>query len=70
MNSARTLTDRVVDTVYYQTAPNQPESVTLDTIKTVLCANGREDPIDVENAVDDAVRKGRLVEIDGKFKVA
>ena len=70
MNSARTLTDQVVSVVDKQTGGPQPDSVSMDIIKTVLCANGREDPTDVEDAVAAAVRTGRLVEIGDRYKTA
>ena len=71
----RTLTDRVVSVIDKQTGgpdspSSQPATIARVDVRMHLCANGREVPVDVDDAIDEAIRNGRVIETDDGLQVA
>jgi len=68
--NSKTVEDRVVSVVYHQTVDPQPETVSEETVLTVLADHDNEEVADVRDALDRVVESGRVVECDGQYRLA
>jgi hypothetical protein len=69
-SSERTLVDRVVSVVDYQTVgTGAPDAVEIHTIKQILVGYCRHPPEDVEASIEEAVAGGQLVQEGERYRL-